>query len=138
MGQNDRRKKTIEETYKSKEERSAEIKNLLKKLSDLEITAKTPGMIDFLKQSFAWYCQAVEEKDSWYKNTLVVINNVTIIDILTIKIKKHSVDDSGINNYNNIVDSQIEYSAACTQVCWNVNWWIVSIDMYVCFICCLS
>jgi len=51
MGQNDRKKKTYEETYKSKEERSAEIKNLLKKLSDLEITAKTPGMIDFLKQS---------------------------------------------------------------------------------------
>jgi hypothetical protein len=51
MGQNDRKKKTYEETYKSKEERSAEIKNLLKKLSDLEITAKTPGMIEFLKQS---------------------------------------------------------------------------------------
>jgi hypothetical protein len=51
MGQNDRKKKTYEETYKSKEERSTEIKNLLKKLSDLEITAKTPGMIDFLKNT---------------------------------------------------------------------------------------
>jgi hypothetical protein len=51
MGQNDRKKKTYEETYKSKEERSAEIKNLLKKLSDLEITMKTPGMIDFLKNT---------------------------------------------------------------------------------------
>jgi len=51
MGQNDRKKKTYEELFKTKEERSAEIKNLLKKLSDLEITMKTPGMIDFLKQS---------------------------------------------------------------------------------------
>jgi hypothetical protein len=51
MGQASRPKRTYEETYKTKEERSAEIKNLLKKLSDLEITMKTPGMIDFLKQS---------------------------------------------------------------------------------------
>ena len=51
MGQASRPKRTYEETHKTKEERSAEIKNLLKKLSDLEITAKTPGMIDFLKQS---------------------------------------------------------------------------------------
>ena len=51
MGQNDRKKKTYEEMYKSKEERSTEIKNLLKKLSDLEITMKTPGMIDFLKHT---------------------------------------------------------------------------------------
>ena len=51
MGQNDRKKKTYEEMYKSKEERSAEINNILQKLSDLEITMKTPGMIDFLKQS---------------------------------------------------------------------------------------
>jgi hypothetical protein len=51
MGQASRPKRTYEEMYKSKEERSAEIKNLLKKLSDLEITAKTPGMIEFLKQS---------------------------------------------------------------------------------------
>ncbi len=51
MGQASRPKRTYEETHKSKEERSAEIKNLLKKLSDLEITAKTPGMIDFLKHT---------------------------------------------------------------------------------------
>jgi len=51
MGQNDRKKKTNEEIFKSKEERSTEIKNLLQKLSDLEITAKTPGMIDFLKHT---------------------------------------------------------------------------------------
>jgi hypothetical protein len=51
MGQNSRPKRTYEEMYKSKEERSAEIKNILQKLSDLEITAKTPGMIEFLKQS---------------------------------------------------------------------------------------
>ena len=51
MGQNNRPKRTNEETYKSKEERSTEIKNLLKKLSELEITMKTPGMIEFLKQS---------------------------------------------------------------------------------------
>ena len=51
MGQASRPKRTYEETYKSKEERSTEIKNLLKKLSELEITVKTPGMIEFLKQS---------------------------------------------------------------------------------------
>ena len=51
MGQASRPKRTYEETHKTKEERSAEIKNLLKKLSDLEITAKTPGMIDFLKHT---------------------------------------------------------------------------------------
>ncbi len=51
MGQASRPKRTNEELFKTKEERSAEIKNLLKKLSDLEITMKTPGMIDFLKQS---------------------------------------------------------------------------------------
>ena len=51
MGQASRPKRTYEEMYKSKEERSAEIKNLLKKLSELEITMKTPGMIEFLKQS---------------------------------------------------------------------------------------
>jgi len=51
MGQASRPKRTYEETYKSKEERSAEIKNLLKKLSELDITVKTPGMIEFLKQS---------------------------------------------------------------------------------------
>jgi hypothetical protein len=51
MGQASRPKRTNEELFKTKEERSAEIKNLLKKLSDLEITAKTPGMIDFLKHT---------------------------------------------------------------------------------------
>ena len=51
MRQNNRPKRTHEEMFKSKEERSTEIKNLLKKLSELEITMKTPGMIDFLKQS---------------------------------------------------------------------------------------
>jgi len=51
MGQNSRPKRTYEETHKTKEERSAEIKNLLKKLSELEITMKTPGMIDFLKHT---------------------------------------------------------------------------------------
>jgi hypothetical protein len=51
MGQASRPKRTYEETHKTKDERSAEIKNLLKKLSDLEITAKTPGMIDFLKHT---------------------------------------------------------------------------------------
>lgn len=51
MGQASRKKKTYEETYKSKEDRSTEIKNLLKKLSELEITMKTPGMIDFLKHT---------------------------------------------------------------------------------------
>ena len=51
MGQASRPKRTYEETHKTKEERSVEIKNLLKKLSDLEITAKTPGMIDFLKHT---------------------------------------------------------------------------------------
>jgi hypothetical protein len=59
MGQNDRKKKTYEETYKSKEERSAEIKNLLKKLSELEITMKTPGMIDFLKHTKDFIHEAV-------------------------------------------------------------------------------
>jgi hypothetical protein len=51
MGQASRPKRTYEETHKTKEERSTEIKNLLKKLSDLEITAKIPGMIDFLKHT---------------------------------------------------------------------------------------
>lgn len=51
MGQASRPKRTYEEMYKSKEERSAEIKNILQKLSDLEITMKTPGMIDFLKHA---------------------------------------------------------------------------------------
>ena len=51
MGQNSRPKRTYEETYKSKEERSTEIKNLLKKLSELEITMKTPGMLEFLKHT---------------------------------------------------------------------------------------
>ena len=51
MGQNSRPKRTYEELFKTKEERSAEIKNLLKKLSELEITMKTPGMIDFLKHT---------------------------------------------------------------------------------------
>ena len=51
MGQNNRPKRTNEELFKTKEERSAEIKNLLRKLSELEITMKTPGMIEFLKQS---------------------------------------------------------------------------------------
>jgi hypothetical protein len=59
MGQNSRPKRTYEEMYKSKEERSAEIKNLLKKLSDLEITAKTPGMIDFLKHTKDFIDEAV-------------------------------------------------------------------------------
>jgi hypothetical protein len=59
MGQNDRKKKTYEETYKSKEERSTEIKNLLKKLSELEITIKTPGMIDFLKHTKDFIHEAV-------------------------------------------------------------------------------
>ena len=51
MGQASRPKRTYEEMYKSKEERSAEIKNLLKKLSELEITMKTPGMLEFLKHT---------------------------------------------------------------------------------------
>jgi len=51
MGQASRPKRTYEETHKTKEERSAEIKNLLKKLSELEITMKTPGMLDFLKHT---------------------------------------------------------------------------------------
>ena len=51
MGQASRPKRTNEELFKTKEERSDEIKNLLKKLSELEITVKTPGMIEFLKQS---------------------------------------------------------------------------------------
>jgi hypothetical protein len=51
MGQASRPKRTNEELFKTKEERSAEIKNLLKKLSELEITMKTPGMIDFLKHT---------------------------------------------------------------------------------------
>ena len=51
MGQNSRPKRTNEELFKTKEERSAEIKNLLRKLSELEITMKTPGMIDFLKNT---------------------------------------------------------------------------------------
>jgi hypothetical protein len=59
MGQNSRPKRTYEETHKTKEERSAEIKNLLKKLSDLEITAKTPGMIDFLKHTKEFIDEAV-------------------------------------------------------------------------------
>jgi hypothetical protein len=59
MGQASRPKRTYEETHKSKEERSAEIKNLLKKLSDLEITAKTPGMIDFLKHTKEFIDKAV-------------------------------------------------------------------------------
>jgi len=59
MGQNSRPKRTYEETHKTKEERSAEIKNLLKKLSDLEITAKTPGMIDFLKHAKEFIDEAV-------------------------------------------------------------------------------
>ena len=59
MGQNNRPKRTYEETHKTKEERSAEIKNLLKKLSDLEITMKTPGMIEFLKQSKLFVDEAV-------------------------------------------------------------------------------
>ena len=59
MGQNNRPKRTYEETHKTKEERSAEIKNLLKKLSDLEITAKTPGMIDFLKHTKEFIDEAV-------------------------------------------------------------------------------
>jgi uncharacterized protein YjgD (DUF1641 family) len=59
MGQASRPKRTYEETHKTKEERSAEIKNLLKKLSDLEITMKTPGMIDFLKQSKNFIDEAV-------------------------------------------------------------------------------
>jgi hypothetical protein len=59
MGQNSRPKRTLEETYKSKEERSTEIKNLLKKLSELEITMKTPGMIDFLKHTKNFIDEAV-------------------------------------------------------------------------------
>ena len=59
MGQNNRPKRTYEEMYKSKEERSAEIKNILQKLSDLEITAKTPGMIDFLKHTKNFIDEAV-------------------------------------------------------------------------------
>ena len=59
MGQNSRPKRTYEEMYKSKEERSAEIKNILQKLSDLEITAKTPGMIDFLKHTKEFIDEAV-------------------------------------------------------------------------------
>ena len=59
MGQASRPKRTYEEMYKSKEERSAEIKNILQKLSDLEITAKTPGMIDFLKHTKEFIDEAV-------------------------------------------------------------------------------
>ena len=59
MGQASRPKRTYEEMYKSKEERSAEIKNILQKLSDLEITAKTPGMIDFLKHTKNFIDEAV-------------------------------------------------------------------------------
>ena len=59
MGQASRPKRTYEETHKTKEERSAEIKNLLKKLSDLEITATTPGMIDFLKHTKEFIDEAV-------------------------------------------------------------------------------
>jgi hypothetical protein len=59
MGQASRPKRTNEELFKTKEERSAEIKNLLKKLSELEITVKTPGMIEFLKQSKLFVDEAV-------------------------------------------------------------------------------
>jgi hypothetical protein len=59
MGQASRPKRTNEELFKTKEERSTEIKNLLKKLSDLEITAKTPGMIDFLKHTKEFIDEAV-------------------------------------------------------------------------------
>ena len=59
MGQNNRPKRTNEELFKTKEERSAEIKNLLKKLSELEITMKTPGMIDFLKHTKDFIHEAV-------------------------------------------------------------------------------
>ena len=59
MGQNSRPKRTYEETHKTKEERSAEIKNLLKKLGELEITIKTPGMIDFLKHAKEFIDEAV-------------------------------------------------------------------------------
>ena len=59
MGQASRPKRTNEELFKTKEERSAEIKNLLKKLSDLEITVKTPGMIDFLKHTKTYIDEAV-------------------------------------------------------------------------------
>ena len=51
MGQASRPKRTYEETHKTKEERTAEIKNLLKKLGELEITMKTPGMLEFLKHT---------------------------------------------------------------------------------------
>ena len=44
-------KKSYEETHKTREERSAEIKNLLTKLADLEITIKTPGMLEFIKKT---------------------------------------------------------------------------------------
>ena len=59
MGQASRPKRTNEELFKTKEERSAEIKNLLKKLSELEITMKTPGMIDFLKHTKDFIHEAV-------------------------------------------------------------------------------
>jgi hypothetical protein len=59
MGQASRPKRTYEEMYKSKEERSAEIKNLLKKLSELEITMKTPGMLEFLKHTKTFIDEAV-------------------------------------------------------------------------------
>ena len=51
MGKSNKIKKSFEETHKTKDERSSEIKNLLHKLSDLGINSQTPGFIQFLQQS---------------------------------------------------------------------------------------
>jgi len=81
MGQASRPKRTYEEMYKSKEERSAEIKNILQKLSDLEITAKTPGMIDFLKHTKEFIHEAV----FWTGNIPLKGLNRTLYAFLTNK-----------------------------------------------------
>jgi len=81
MGQNNRPKRTYEETHKTKEERSAEIKNLLKKLSDLEITMKTPGMIDFLKHTKDFIHEAV----FWHGHIPLKGLNRTLYGFLTNK-----------------------------------------------------
>jgi hypothetical protein len=81
MGQASRPKRTNEELFKTKEERSAEIKNLLKKLSELEITMKTPGMIDFLKHTKEFINDAV----FWNGNIPLKGLNRTLYGFLTNK-----------------------------------------------------
>ena len=81
MGQASRPKRTNEELFKTKEERSAEIKNLLKKLSELEITMKTPGMIEFLKQSKLF----VDDGLFWNGNIPLKGLNRTLYGFLTNK-----------------------------------------------------